>query len=694
MKSYWVFAKRDILAALRSPRYYILLSFYVFLQGYDFSLLFIENEALAIRQLMREIAFLLLFAAPLLTAPSIAGERDSGGFRLFMSERIDEKNSVVGKALAGLILLLPFSASTLIPVMASYYLTGENLAPMLLAVGGIFLLAITCGSVGLFASSFSKHSASAAASALGMLLLLAFLGVEASQSKVMNSLLTGGRDQAALTPFAIMDYLFRGILDTRALILFPTAAAFFLILSILVLRSHRWQFTGIEGPQGERGKLSRSTLVSLKLMLLSLVAVVIFGFIHSLNVNYHASWDISGYLSISPTLQRLLTELESDLFIYRVRPSISRSPLDDLLDEMAKINPKSISLCTWREKEHYQKFHRLGLLNPPKHGLILHSGDRVTSIEEDDLDVFSNSAERSIAKALNRIFKISAEGKIYFTEGSGEQSTQAFQRLLSTEGIQCIAVNLAGMEKLEAPSSSALAIIGPRVAFSRKDSDKVIDYLQRGGRLLLCIEGGRVESKQRLLKELSVHCSKSLALNSNHSLAGGGPESLLVRLKSKHPISQATGRIRVIMPGAVTLSLSPPMEDPLRKVLIEPPPGTISRNASEMGKPPLALALTLEGAKVKSPYRAAVFGDSDLFSDRILLSYPSNAELAIGLSKWLLESEAPESIEAKPYRVPLVLSRREAKHLMYSTSVLPALFVLALGFWAWYSYRKKLVRNF
>ena len=696
MRVVWAIAKREIQAVLRSPRYYILLAFYLFAQGYDFSVLFLDDGALAIRLLMKDIAFLALFAAPLITAGSIAGERASGELRFLLSEPISETQLVMGKALGGLILLLPVGGSALIPVAAALWFSECSALPLLLAVFGLLLLTLACGAAGIFASSFTKHPASAAACSLGLLLMLAFLGVFATRSAGVTSFLTGGAGPEALSPFVLSDYLFRGILDSRPIVFFPLATVTFLLLAIIVLKSRRWQFTDDEGPQGHEELATRASLVSMGIVKMSLPLIVVFWIVHIANIKLHFSYDLSGFLSLSQTFQKMVETVPDKLHIYRIYRASNRRRLDDLLDEIVKNGKGKVVRHTWNVKKHFAQMRSLGLLVLPTDGLVLRMGNKVTTISEENLDVASRQAELSIAKAINILSPNESKFRVFFSKGHNEESTEALRRLVSTIGLKGENLSLESVEEIP-KTSSALVIVGPRIKFTNSEISKVKSYLDNGGRVLICFDHDNHDVSKPLLELLPVKTTGELILDKTHTLAGGGYTSLIVVPKEKHPITKISGKLQLIMPGCTPVWLSPNREDSLHSNLIlsHKSAATVENGAQVSNvmawknEGPYPLAVTVEGPKAQSPYYAAVFGDIDIFSDRILLSYPTNTTFALATMSWLCSQPPPAGITQGPLQVAVVISNIQAKQMMYIVSVAPAFFALFLGFLAWRQYRRR-----
>jgi len=690
-------ARREVLGALRSPRYYILVAFYLFAQGYYFSLLFIDDGAVAVRQLLRELAFLLLFAAPLVTAGSLAGEHESGELRQFLTEPVSEGRLVLGKALGGLILVLPLALGALLPAAAALYYGAAPAPALLVAVLGYCLLAATCGAVGLFASSFTRHAASAAACSLGILLFLALLGVQAARTEGLASFLTGATGPEAVNPFSLIDILFRGVVDTRPLVFFPAAALTFLALAVVVLRSRRWTYPGREGPQGVPRRSTRQSLVAVSLVGSCLPILLGFGVVHMVSARLHWSYDLSGYLTLSPAFRQAMAALPSPVTIYRVRQrSLARERIDDLLDEVARVGGGTVTIVPWQPNLHFAELRPLGLLVPPPDGIVVRMGTRVAAVAQSQLDVESHQAEASIAQAVNQVAPTTAGPSFLVATGHGEQDCEALQRLVSTVGFSARPLSLASVETIPL-TSSVLAIIGPRVAFSATEVDTVQHFLEGGGRLLLCVDGEHLQAARPLLDLLPVSTPGGLVVDPTHSLAGGGATSLIVVPQKGHPVTERTGRLQIILPSVTPVTLRPNREDPLRANLVmapatasSAPDATAAADPSRWSPVPATpLAVTCEGPRAVHPYRAAVVGDGDWLSDRILLHYPTNAIFAQALVTWLGDQPAPAGIPREPIHVRVILSKDESRTMLYVIAVLPSVLALGLGFLAWASYRRR-----
>jgi len=723
-------ARREILGALRSPRYYILIAFYLFAQGYEFSQLFLVDGALALRQLMREIAFLALFAAPLLSAGCFAGERRSGELRHLLTEPISEWQIVIGKFLGSVFLVGPIIMGALIPVIATHVLVDTSSVSQISPIIGLALLAITCTACGLFTSSFTNHAAAAAVCALAVLLLIAGLGLHAARQGEAVSFLLGHSGPEALNPFWLIDFLFRGVIDTRPLITFPVMTLGFLWLAKLVLQTRRWKFIGKEGPRNVPKCSSRAFLVSCRLGLHAVPVILVVGLVNLTALRFYQSWDLSGYLTPTKAFTELIASSPAPVTVYRVsRRSRTRTRLSDLLDEMSKRSTGKLTHRPWTAAIHQERLRIRGLLLPPRDGVIIELGQNATHIPARELDVESREAERSIAEAVLRLIP----GKTPFTMlcslGFGERSLginanervgtnvnervganvsaragtneeqragiNVFCRLAGTLGISARTVALETLEEIE-PKNTIVAIIGPRLSPSEAVLKRTEDFLQAGGRLIVCADPEYPAATTELLSLLDVKMEPGVIVDPAHALAGAGPTSLLVMTKHEHPLSAPVGKIGLVIPTTASLSFCPPLETPLRSYLLHSSPS--SKLAPSLHDVPNAttwssqkarpIALTSLGPRATHPWRAVFLGDSDMLCDKVLV-YKTNVGFALALLAWLCELEAPETIRAGPIRPPPVLTGPAARNLLYATCLLPALLAMAFGFRAYLAYRRR-----
>ncbi len=238
---------------------------------------------------MQGMSFALLFAVPVLTMRSMAGERRQGTEQLLYSLPVSSAAITLGKYLAMLsAFALPAAVMALYPLLLSLY-GAVSLVTAYSALAGFLLLGAALLAIGLFLSSLTEHQAVAAAmsfavllgnyflasladlsstsvwAALGLLLaaaLCAWLIVRRLTGRLWPAMLTFaalcalGGGLAAFAPdaltnflpvlldkisfFALYDAFIDGVFDVGALVTYLAATAVFLYLTVQSLEKRRW----------------------------------------------------------------------------------------------------------------------------------------------------------------------------------------------------------------------------------------------------------------------------------------------------------------------------------------------------------------------------------------------------------------------------------------------------------------------
>jgi len=185
--------------------------------------------------------WVFMFLIPALTMRSFAEEKRTGTIELLLTRPISEMQLVLGKFLATVVLVLII----LIPAaifFLSVYLLGNPRGNI--DVGGtwgsfigLFFLASAYASMGIFASSLTRNHIVAFMIA-ALLCFFMFVGIG-----TMSSLYIFKKIEYGLLWLSIHEHyrsISRGVIDTRDLYYFAGLAAFFIMLTRLVLQSRKW----------------------------------------------------------------------------------------------------------------------------------------------------------------------------------------------------------------------------------------------------------------------------------------------------------------------------------------------------------------------------------------------------------------------------------------------------------------------
>lgn len=235
MKKFLAIARREWLSYFFSPLGYIVLAAFWFVNGFIFvNILGFLNQRgsqsvnpLALVFTNTYIWLFMLFFIPAITMRLISEERKSGAIETLLTSPVSEATIVLGKFAAA----FAFYAALWLPMIAYAMILSAFskvdwgiVAAALLAVMllGAFFLA-----VGTFASSLSKNQIIAAILAFVMLIVIFSMGL-------LQSLANDPAWKDALGYLNLWDHMdefARGVVDTRRIVYYASAAALFLFLA-------------------------------------------------------------------------------------------------------------------------------------------------------------------------------------------------------------------------------------------------------------------------------------------------------------------------------------------------------------------------------------------------------------------------------------------------------------------------------
>jgi ABC-2 type transport system permease protein len=176
-----------------------------------------------------------LFVVPIIAMRLFAEERKSGTIELLLTAPVSETEAVLGKFVGGLGFFLTLWAPTLVYVWFLRSQIPIDLGPVASGYLAIALLGAYFLSVGTFASILTKNQIVAAILAFGMLIPIFSAGL--AQSMVNDPKL---RDLLGyFNLWDHMDEFSRGVVDTRRLVYYLSATAFFLFLSVVSLSAKK-----------------------------------------------------------------------------------------------------------------------------------------------------------------------------------------------------------------------------------------------------------------------------------------------------------------------------------------------------------------------------------------------------------------------------------------------------------------------
>jgi len=249
MQAYLTLTRRELGTFFYSWIGYIVIAASVFLMGLSFVSLLTKLQGqptqLPITEIFLSLCFwlILLFSAPLITMRLFALEKYSGTFETLMTAPVGDLEVVLAKFTAALIFFMVTWLPLLLCILIlRYFSKGSNLMdPGTLGSTflGIFLLGALYMAIGCFASALTRSQIVAAmiSFAIGLAFFLAsYMGDQFALEKSWQV--------EALNAVCIVEQMkdfARGVVDTRYIVFYLTASAFFLFLTYRVIESRRWK---------------------------------------------------------------------------------------------------------------------------------------------------------------------------------------------------------------------------------------------------------------------------------------------------------------------------------------------------------------------------------------------------------------------------------------------------------------------
>ncbi len=244
MRKLVALVQRELLAYFSSPLAYVVLTAFLFINGYVFYLIvaFLNDprtQATAPLKLIfgGTIFFwlYLLFVVPVITMRLLAEERRAGTLEVLLTSPVSEGQVVIAKFLAAFVFYLFLWLPTWIYVGILASSTKIDFGPVWAGYLGIALLGMLFLSVGLLTSALVRNQIIAAILAFAVLIVVFSLGL-------VENLANGAAIKGALGYMNLwnhMDDFAKGIVDSRHVVYDLSLTGLFLFLATKALEASK-----------------------------------------------------------------------------------------------------------------------------------------------------------------------------------------------------------------------------------------------------------------------------------------------------------------------------------------------------------------------------------------------------------------------------------------------------------------------
>jgi len=323
--------------------------------------------------------------------------------------------------------------------------------------------------------------------------------------------------------------------------------------------------------------------------------------------------------------------------------------------------------------------------------LVLDSGTRreeakaVTEQEITGAMVRLQQAGEQVLCALDGHGERSLEGGEPSSFGSVKQALERNNYKTQTVKVQ---------EKAEIPAACTILLsAGPRLEYNEAAIAAIKGFVEKGGDAMFlmtpAIKGAREETDENA-KLVALLDSWNIKVNNDLLFDAAGPGVLAVDDFSQHPIVRDMRGL----PALIALARSMEAKNGAEKLFSSSAEAfstkTLDLIKLQAGAPPqdakgpfvLAAATTVGGGDIKKQGRVVVVGSVDWASAAMLNRY-GNRDLFLNMVNWMSSDEDLISIRPKEPEDRRLTVKPNQFWVLYATSFLPALGVLAAGIMVW-----------
>lgn len=653
------------------------------------------------------IIFLFLLAIPVLSMRILAEERKQRTDQLILTAPISVGKIVLGKYLAmASIFMIPVLVMCVFPL----YLQNFGTVPIgeaYTAILAFALYGLTCIAVGLFVSSITESQVIAAVLSFGILFVTYMIsGIQDLISSTGN----------LLTQFlGVFDFQIRfssmmnGIFDITSVVYFISVICLLLFLTTQSIQKRRYSVSV--------RNLSMGAYSSITIVIVIGLSVIVNMIVGKLPTKYTNIDVTSNQLyTITEQTEEMLEKLTEDITIYVIS---AEDRADTTVNQTLKCYEDTSSHITVTYIDplvNPQFVNQYATSNISQNSIIVESERRFKVISYNDLyeseidyttyqqNVTGYDAEGQLTSAIAYCTSEDMP-KVYMIAGHNEYTLDSgFLTAIEKENVEYETINLMDYEAV--PKDAAAVIIhAPETDFSSDDADKVIAYLNQGGKVFITAEyaGTELPNFERILAEFGMVLQEGYAVDNNEGNYYQTPIYLLPNVEYATETSGLTGSYAYLLtPYAQGISV--PEEEvegiTYTKLLTGSEQSIVKTNVAmsttfekEEGDidGPVCIGVKAEKALDEGSAVLYAFSSAQMFMD--------NADSAVSGNNKQLFSNIMGTVANHEVSVAIPVKSYEAEYLTASTGdiaffglimvVMLPLLLIVVGMVIWFNRRKK-----
>lgn len=439
------------------------------------------------------IGFIMMIAVPILTMRSLSDEKKTKTDQLMLTSPVSVGKIVAGKYFAmAAVYTIDIALFALSPLVLSIY--GKvALSEAYVALFGYWLYGLSCIAVGLFISSISESVIISAILTFAALFLSYMMQSITGLISSSGNLLTKVLNCFDLyTPF---ENFVSGCFSVTSAAYYVTVILLLCFLTTQSIQKRRWAFS--------KKMIGTGAFSAGMIVVMCAICVVVNLVLTALPAKY-TSIDCSAtkLYSLTGDTKDRVSKLDEDITIYVLNSKKSKdAKIDETInrykDLSSHIKVKYVDPAI--SPKFYQDYTDT---TPTTNSLIIESKNRSKVIDYNDIYEYDSSSYYYGYQSQSSITGYDAEGQItsaieYVTmdadelpviyQITGHNETEIgsnFQSVVSKANANLKSLELFNEEKVP-EDATAIIINSPTVDFNEEDAQKVIDYLNGGGKAMI-----------------------------------------------------------------------------------------------------------------------------------------------------------------------------------------------------------------
>lgn len=653
-------------------------------------------------------AILLLFwlAIPILSMRILAEERKQRTDQMILTAPVAVGEIVVGKFLAmAAVFMIPVVLMCVVPLYLSRY--GEvPMGESYVVILAFALYGFACIAVGLFVSSITESQVIAAVLSFAILFLTYMMaGIEDLISSSGN----------LLTKFlSIFDFQGRfvnmasGILDLTSVVYFVSVIGLMLFLTTQSIQKRRYSVSVHNLSMGAYSSVTVCVVTAL-VVVINLIAVRL--------PEKYTNIDITSnqLYTLTDQTQDILKALEEEIDIYVIQDEGSAdTTVAQTLKEYAEAS-SHIHVTYIDPVTNPQFVNKYTTGSITTNSIIVESSKRYKIISYQDMyeteldystyqqNVTGYDAEGQLTSAIDYCISENMP-KIYMIAGHNEYTLDAgFQAAIEKENIETETINLMNYDAVP-EDAECILIHAPESDLSQDDADKIIAYLNEGGKVLITTDYAGIElpNLERIVAEFGMTFQNGYAVDNDSDHYYQEPTYLLPEVAYAPETEGLTDAYTyLLVPFAQGIGITDEgTEDIIYTKLL-----TCSDSSLVKTNVKNAVQYTYEEGDIEGPVCVGVkaektvengnsvlyvFTSARMFMDNIDLAVSgNNKRLFSNIMSTMAEHETSVSIPAKSYQTErLIVSAREVIFFGVVMVIVVPLALIAVGIVVWLHRRR------